>query len=582
MKRTLFLCFLVVSLSLSLYPDIAPKESVALAQSQQSIGARKASADLIEKVKLGRGSDLVRVIIEPTGGWDNSLDASVRNSGGSNFRQFQNFHLRVVTLPANAALALSLRKDIFHVSLDREVRTLGHLSRTTGADAVRVANETTTTGLDGTGVGIAVLDSGIYTGHKSFLDKNNHLRVVVSQDFTGEARTDDPYGHGTHVASIAAGNGRIATAKYIGIAPNASIINLRVLNSGGVGSTSGVLSALDWVATNRTLYNIRVVNMSLGMPAVDSYRNDPVCRAVRGLVNAGMVVVAAAGNNGVDSNGHKVYGHIHSPGNEPSALTVGASNTFGTDARKDDGVASYSSRGPTRSYWTDAAGLKHYDNLVKPDLVAPGNKLIDAEAVDNFLVTQNPQLDAAVSNLDECKMMYLSGTSMATPVAAGAAALMLETNPTLTPNMVKALLMYAAQPLPGFNMFEQGAGQINIEGAVRLATLLRTDLSAGTPLGDPLLRTSELPVAQTTIADYTFNWSRGIVCNYTYATGPNLITKYQRIYGLGSLLGDGVISGDGVITGDTTMISDGVITGDQIMTINGVIIVGGTPFIEDR
>src|SRR6266571_1941280 len=88
---------------------------------------------------------------------------------------------------------------------------------------------------------------------------------------------------------------------------------------------------------NRVAYNIRVVNMSLGMPAVDSYRNDPVCRAVRGLVNAGFVVVAAAGNNGVDSNGHKIYGHIHSPGNEPSALTVGASNTLGTDARNDDG-----------------------------------------------------------------------------------------------------------------------------------------------------------------------------------------------------------------------------------------------------
>src|SRR5437764_64398 len=222
------------------------------------------------------------------------------------------------------------------------------------------------------------------------------LRVIVNKDFTGENRTDDPYGHGTHVASIAAGNGRISNAKYIGIAPNANILNLRVLNKQGAGTVSGVLAALDWVMTNRAAYNVRVVNMSLGMPAVDSYLNDPVCKAVRRLVDAGVVVAAAAGNNGKDSAGHKIYGAIHSPGNEPSAITVGASNTFGTDARNDDVMTTYSSRGPTRSYWTDANGVKHYDNLIKPDLVAPGNKIIDAEAEDNLLISHNPLLDADV------------------------------------------------------------------------------------------------------------------------------------------------------------------------------------------
>src|SRR5207244_6516859 len=182
-----------------------------------------------------------------------------------------------------------------------------------------------------------------------------------------------------------------------GIAPNANLINLRVLGATGSGTTSAVLSALDWVMTNQSTYNIQVVNMSFGTPAVDSYKNDPVCRAVRRLVDAGIVVVAAAGNEGKDALHPKVYGRIHSPGNEPSAITVGASNTFGTDVRSDDGVTTYSSRGPTRSYYTDANGVKHYDNLLKPDLVAPGNKLIFAEADSNnglnLLVTQNPQLD---------------------------------------------------------------------------------------------------------------------------------------------------------------------------------------------
>src|ERR1044071_6392573 len=143
--------------------------------------------------------------------------------------------------------------------------------------------------------------------------------------------------------------------------------------------------------------------MSLGTPALTSYRNDQLCQEVRKLVDAGIVVVAAAGNDGKDESGAKVYGHIHSPGNEPSAITVGAVNGFGTDSRADDKVATYSSRGPTRSYWTDGYGIKHYDNLIKPDLVAIGNKLIFAESTNstaspatNGLVGLYPQLDASL------------------------------------------------------------------------------------------------------------------------------------------------------------------------------------------
>lgn len=128
-----------------------------------------------------------------------------------------------------------------------------------------------------------------------------------------------------------------------------------MLDSQGHSSTSTVLSALEWVYSNRTTYNIRVVNMSLGAPALSSYKNDPLCLAVRKLVNAGVVVVAAAGNEGKDAFGRKQYGSIHSPGNEPSAITVGASNSFGTNGRADDTITTYSSRGPTRSFGRNAA-----------------------------------------------------------------------------------------------------------------------------------------------------------------------------------------------------------------------------------
>jgi len=547
---------------------------------------QKISSDLQEQISKVSPDTRLRVIIQISSIKRSLLNTFLLRSDVSVQSDLQKLDSIVVELPARIIADIIAYGGAKYISLDRETKSFGHISATTGTDAVRQSTTTsllggtTTTTLDGTGIGIAVIDSGIDATHKGFLDKSNNLRVVASKDFTGENRTDDPYGHGTHVASIAAGNGRISNATYIGIAPNANIVNLRVLNSTGTGSVSGLLNALNWVLSYRTQYNIRVVNMSLGSPAVDSYKNDPVCQAVRKLVDAGIVVVAAAGNNGKNSAGQKIYGQIHSPGNEPSAITVGAANTFGTDTRADDAVTTYSSRGPTRSFYTDSYGVKHYDNLIKPDLVAPGNKLIYAEAIGNLLVTQNPQLDAGVSPVDNRKMMYMNGTSMAAPIAAGAAALLLQANPKLTPNMVKALLMYTSQPLAGFNMLEQGAGQLNIEGAVRLAKLMRTDLTAATLVGAPLLTTLTLPSPQTTIAGQTFTWSQGLIMNRNYVTGTSLMTKYQRMYGLGVLIGDGVMIGDGVLIGNTTMLSSGVLIGDQIMTSSGITLSEGTPFLS--
>src|SRR2546421_540745 len=397
----------------------------------QSLGnPAKASSDLLKKAHSLTNTDIVKVIVQLRAPMSSSLN-SLLNSNGVHIRKsMQSLGAHAVDMPASIVDTVAAFDEVSFVSLDRATQSMGHLSATTGADAVRTTSGINVSGVDGSGIGVAVLDSGIYTSQVGFLDKNS---------------------------------------------------------------------------------NIRVVNMSLGTPAVDSYRNDPICRAVRSLVNAGVVVVVAAGNNGKDSSDQKVYGMIHCPGNEPSAITVGAANTFGTDARNDDGVATYSSRGPTRSYWTDTTGLKHYDSLIKPDLVAPGNKIIDAEAHGNLLVTQNPQLDASVSIYANRKQMYLSGTSMAAPVVAGAAVLLLQANPNLTPNMVKALLMYTAQPLNGFNMFEQGAGEINIEGAVRLARLVRTDLGTSKPVGSTLLTTLTPPTPQTTIAGYSFTWAQGIV-----------------------------------------------------------------------
>jgi subtilisin family serine protease len=551
----------------------------------ESFVGDKISPDLREALSSASAQERVQVILQSDDLKSASLREFLKSNGARVAGNFGSLGAQAIELPLSAVSRLSEQRGVSYLSLDGETSALskGHVSKTTGTDDVDKEEEVSpTTGvvtvkrLDGKGIGIAILDSGIYAAHKAFRGRDGKSRVVFSKDFTGENRTDDPYGHGTHVAGLAAGNGQIAEGMYAGVAPDANIINLRVLNSKGTGTTAGLLNALNWLLANRYTYNVRVVNMSLGTAAINSYRNDPVCRAVRKLVDAGVVVAAAAGNDGKNAAGRKVYGAIHSPGNEPSAITVGASNTFGTDARSDDTVATYSSRGPTRSFWTDAAGVKHYDNLIKPDLVAPGNKLISAESVSNFLVIKTPSLDKSVSSAPDAEMMSLSGTSMATPIVAGSAALLFQLNSKLTPNMIKSLMMYTSQQLKGFNMLEQGAGQLNVAGAVTLTKIIRTDLTNATPIGTPVFKQTP-PAPYTTIAGYTFPWSRGIIVGQTFATGYGL-ALYQKIYGLGTLMGDGITISEGALMADRNMWTNGVMMGDHILTSNGALMADGLPF----
>src|SRR5688572_1171740 len=333
--------------------------------------------------------------------------------GGRVTRVFSRLGVVAARVPAHALEELAARPEVLYVSPDRSLGAYGHVETTTGAESVRTQTTysllglvRTTTTLDGEGVGIAVVDSGVDSGHEVFRDGWGASRVVKSVDFTGEGRTDDPYGHGTHVASIAAGSGGPSGGAYGGIAPASKLVNLRVLGADGRGKTSDLLAALEWVLQNRTLYKIRVVNLSLGSDAVDSYLNDPACAAVRRLVDAGVVVVAAAGNAGKDSAGQKLYGQIHTPGTEPSAVTVGASNTYGSDGRWDDRVTTFSSRGPTRGYTTDDSGARRYDNLLKPDLVAPGNRVIGAAAAGARILSEHPELGVDAGQPPSRRMMY--------------------------------------------------------------------------------------------------------------------------------------------------------------------------------
>ncbi|HEY2866433.1 MAG TPA: S8 family serine peptidase, partial [Pyrinomonadaceae bacterium] len=354
-----------------------------------SFAGDKLSPDLRDIVAGTDPNQTVRVILQS----DDINDPQLRSVLARNKVQIQSqaegLDMMVLDLPARLAEAVAEARGTRHLSLDRQLNMLGHIETTTGTKNIRTIAQglnlgllgttvlNTSSELDGTGIGIAIVDSSIREDHRSFVNASGTRRVVQRANFTNECSISvDEFGHGTHVASLAAGgagaNLNLGDGTYIsnyeGIASGAKIINVRVLDRNGVGTSASLISALNWILANRATNNIRVVNLSLGAPAIESWRNDPLCRAVRMLTAAGIVVVAAAGNNGKTVAGQKLYGAIHSPGNDPTVITVGASNTFGTDARNDDGVTTYSSRGPTRSYWTDDGGNKHFDNLIKPDL----------------------------------------------------------------------------------------------------------------------------------------------------------------------------------------------------------------------
>jgi serine protease AprX len=339
----------------------------------------------------------------------------------------------------------------------------------------------------GVGVGVAVIDSGTYDANPDLSSVQGLLglvgighRVTADVDFTGLG-TQDQCGHGTHVAGIIGGDGSQSSfvldkQTFYGIAPGASIINVRVLNAQGEGTVSNVISGVQWCVTNAKKYNIRVINLSMGHPVGQSYTTDPLCQAVEQAWKSGIVVVCAAGNSGrLNANptagaGNSGYGtaywSVESPGNDPYVITVGATKSV-DGKRADDQIASYSGRGPSQ-----------LDFVLKPDIIAPGNRVISCEDPNHsyLTTTYGSQVEIANSTYQTLGVGYssayfcLSGTSMATPVVSGAVALMLQAHPTLTPDTVKARLMISADKWAYANGLGDpctfGAGYLDIPAAI--------------------------------------------------------------------------------------------------------------------
>ena len=415
------------------------------------------------KDRSGKLFGTSRVIITLRPGQETNASEQVRKLGGRLGRRLDLIDGIVVEVPNRVLRALSERSEVLSIHYDRPLNA--HLSRaavTVGARAVK-----SQWGYDGAGVGVAVIDSGITAHHDDlgYRGISPAVRVVGGQRVTafvdfvnGRALPYDDNGHGTHVSGIIAGDGYDSFGAKAGIAPAAHLVSLKVLDAHGKGVISDVIAAFGWAVQNRLAHNIRVINLSVGARVTESYWTDPLTLAAKRATDAGIVVVTAAGNLGKKSDGGRQYGSITAPGNAPWVLTVGASSTQGTTTRLDDVIAPYSSLGPTA-----------IDYDAKPDLVAPGTGMVSlSDPASEFYQTKSAYLLYGSRYPGYKPYLSLSGTSMASPVVAGTAALMIQANPKLTPNLVKAILQYTAQRY-NYDALTQGAGFLNAQGAVQLA-----------------------------------------------------------------------------------------------------------------
>jgi serine protease AprX len=393
--------------------------------------------------------------------------------------------------------------DVVSVSYDAPVRgnLLGLLTPPPTAVSVEGSGSKVARsryGVNGAGVTVAVIDSGV----KPHTDLPA-TRIKAFVDFVnGRTTAYDDYGHGTHVAGIVAGSGAASNGQYAGVAPGASIVALKVLDANGAGKTSDVMASLEWVLANHVQYGIRVVNLSLGHPIYEPAATDPLVQLVDQLTQRRIVVVVSAGNMGRNALGQTVYGSITSPANAQGAIAVGAADTKNSLQRSDDAVASFSSRGPTK-----------YDYFVKPDVLAPGYQIASLVATGSTLATKYPNYQIGSS------YFRLNGTSQAAPVAAGAAALALQANPALTANTVKGILQFTSQRLRNLDVMTQGAGEINVAGAVRFAKMVYATQAPG----KRWMRSARKPIAADLLFGETAYWGRAIVWGKDVKAGTNAL-----------------------------------------------------------
>jgi len=404
---------------------------------------------------LGRS---VSVIIRELPGAGSVPEQAVEAFGGDVERFIPIIGGFVAEVPAAAVPELRRLDGIQSVTLNSQVRLLGNID---GMDPnkdpgswLKVAKNTKLLemwqhGFTGQGVDVALIDSGVAPV------EGLAMQVINGPDLSFDSQADnltdvDTYGHGTHLAGLIAGrDSSIAPGRededvdkaFVGAAPGARIVSLKVAANDGATDVSQVIAAIDWVVQHRDSdgLNIRVLNLSFGTDGTQDYLVDPLAYAVEVAWMHGIVVVVAAGNSGFGTP------QLNDPAYDPYVIAVGADDTRGTDDPKDDVIPAWQSRGNP---------IRH------PDVVAPGKSLISLRDPGSFVDEANPTARVGYS-----RFFRGSGSSQATAIVSGAVATLLEQHPDLTPDQVKALLMTTAVPLPNADPVAQGAGLINLHRA---------------------------------------------------------------------------------------------------------------------
>jgi len=386
--------------ALSLHPD----STVVDTQSESDLGVvpGRRMTRAVERLAQGSPTKTVEVIVglDTLERLDSELLASLDADVTTNFDRLPFAALR---LPAGSLYSLAEASGVRVIDVDAEVSAASISARNTAGVPTRGSEEYWPASGD---VAIAVIDSGVYP--HADLNLRASIRCISSK-YSGylssrdvskacyKVEDSDNYGHGTHIAGAAGGNGSISSELHVGVANNAPLVSLQVLNGKGKGRMLNVIAALDWVLANHEAHNIRVVNLSLGKVITESADLDPMVLAAEAVWDAGIVVVAAAGNHGSQGNFT-----ILSPGNSRKIITVGSLTDSSTKSFADDYVSTYSSRGPTA-----------FDLVMKPDLVAPGNRVIGTAKPGSYLKGQMGNLNVGCGvNCDE-HYVELSGTSMA-------------------------------------------------------------------------------------------------------------------------------------------------------------------------
>jgi serine protease AprX len=431
-------------------------------------------------IQLGteRPAQMVKVIVQQAAGAA-GLQSTVARLGGTLTLDLPIIHSFAANLPASAALELASRPDVRWVSLDAPVESAGvqNVSTTNLVNAYDYAIRAdkvwnSSANIQGKGVGVAVIDSGVNpSGDLYSISGANRLVANVRFNTDYNQSPNDGFGHGTHVSSIIAGNGSTSNGKYIGVAPLVNLINVKVSNDDGAATTATIVAGLQWVLNNKNTYNIRVVNLSLNSSVDESYKTSPLDAAVEILWFNKIVVVVSAGNQGANK--------LYPPANDPFVITVGAVDDKGTPSLADDSIPSFSAFGTTK------------DGFAKPDLTAPGVNIVAK------IVNQTMGLTAAHPDhkMSDAQYFRMSGTSMAAPMVSGAAALLLQDEPGLTPDQVKYRLTSTANKTwAGYNASKAGAGYLDAYAAVTGASTqnANTGLTAST-----LLTTGTQPITST-------------------------------------------------------------------------------------